>query len=82
MTMNVFLGLFFMMNERLKKNLETLKFFEKNQNLKFFVSSSILSFFFAILYSPFYVIKTWLLLDINSYKKSLSTYNAFKKIKQ
>lgn len=82
MSMNVFLGLFFMTNERLKRKLETFEFFSKNQNLKFFFSSSLLAFIFASFYSPFYVIKTWLLLDVNRYEKSLSTFQAAKLIYQ
>lgn len=82
MSMNIFLGLFFMLNERLKRSLENLAFFNKNQTFKFFCSSSILSFFFAGLYSPFYSVKTWLLLDINSYENKLSSKQAFRKIKE
>ena len=65
MSMNVFLGLFFMLNEKLKRKIATQERFNKRKNITALVSTGSLSFIFAILYSPFFVIKTWLLLDIN-----------------
>jgi uncharacterized protein involved in exopolysaccharide biosynthesis len=38
------------------------------------VSTGSLSFVFALLYSPFYVIRTWLLLDINQGDKKMSSF--------
>ncbi len=56
MTMNVFLGLFFMVNEKVKRKISTLKNFEKSPKLATLVSTAGLSFGFPLLYSPFYVV--------------------------
>lgn len=82
MSMNVFLGLFFMVNEKAKRKIQTSIYFSNRPKTATLVSTGSLSFIFAILYSPFYVVRTWLLLDINSGKSKMSSLETFKTIKQ
>ena len=73
MSMNVFLGMFFMVNEKLKRRIQSSPKFERSPKIASVFSTLGLSFTFAVLYSPFYVVRTWLLLDINKGDQKMSS---------
>jgi len=77
---NVLLGLFFMINEKQKKILKTKIYFQKHQFIGNCLSVTFLCYFFAFLYTPFYSIKTYILLNTSTYENKLNTKSIIKKI--
>ncbi len=80
MSMNMLLGLFFMINEKLKRTLNKTILLNDYPRFQMVISSSSLSFLFAMFYSPFFTIKTWLLLNTSEYKKRPSTLKIIRQI--
>ncbi len=76
LSVNVFLGFFFMLNNKFGKILKSKQFFVEHEKTRFFLSSFTVSFFFASLYNPLYVIKTWILLDVKKFDKALTIKSA------
>ena len=80
--LNLLVGIFFSLHEKIKKDLKKLKMLKNNPHFVSILSTSVLGFGFSFVLNPFYTIKVWLLLDINKFDKKLNFLQACKKIKR
>lgn len=78
--LNLLIGIFFSVHEKIKKNLNKIKYLNNRIHLNSILSTSGLGFFFSIILNPFYTIKVWLLLDVKKYKKKMNILKAVQKI--
>lgn len=79
---NVLIGSFFMVNERVKRQLKKKEFFIRHPGAEAFISAFGVSFVFSIFSTPFYVIKTWKLLENKEVNVTPSTFKMIRDIKR
>jgi len=79
---NILIGSFFMVNDKLKRRLKKREFFERHPGIEAFTSAFGVSFLFSLFATPFYVIKTWKLLESNNINVTPSAFKIVKEIKK
>lgn len=79
---NMLLGMFFMINERIKKKMKTLPGFAERPGAIVLAAPLICSSVLALLFNPFMVLKTWKLLDQNKLNETPSIPKLIRIIKE
>ena len=82
MLTNILIGSFFMVNERFKRKLKQREFFKQHPGVEAFSSAFGVSFLFSVLATPFYVIKTWKLLETKEVNVTPSALRVMRDIKR
>lgn len=82
MVTNVLIGSFFMVNERVKRRMRQRDFFRERPAVEAFASAFGVSFLFSVLATPFYVVKTWKLLETKEKNTTTSAVGIVKDIKR
>lgn len=78
---NILIGSFFMVNERFKRKLKQNEYFRRHPGKEAFTSAFSVSFMFSSFATPFYVVKTWKLLENREKNVTPSVYKMIKDIK-
>lgn len=81
MVTNILIGSFFMVNEKVKRRLKQRDFFRQHPGVEVFTSAFGVSVVFSLLATPFYVIKTWKLLETKEKNITPSAYRIIGNIK-
>ena len=77
---NIMVGGFFAVNDYAKKRLRRSSRWENKEGTVVFLSAFGSSFFFAALMTPFYVVKTWKLLDTANFNKTDNVFRVVRNI--
>lgn len=78
---NASFGFFMMFNHFFKQKLQTIQFFRQQQGILQFAAAAGSSFLISAFFNPLYVVKTWKVIDQNSFQQRLSMWQICSEIK-